>query len=124
MRETDEMPNVVIAVARCSRTKQLFGMRFEETFPRHWTGDWAFSIDASSASKEGYDTNEIAGSFSFAESYPGCPACEATSMFQCSCNKIACWKPRPLPCVETCPWCGTPGTLSGSMSSLKAGGDR
>ena len=123
MRETDAMPNVVIAVARCSYTKELFGMRFEERSHHRWIADWAFPINQSLAQREGYDRNKIQGSFDFDGNYPGCPTCEALSMFQCSCGKIACWKPKHLPCRETCPWCGITVTLDRSMDWLATGGD-
>lgn len=123
MKETNTIPNVVIVVARCNRTKDLFGMRFEEKSRHRWVADWAFPIQETMARKEGYDRNQIQGSFDFDYDYPGCPDCHAGSIFQCSCDKIACWQARRLPCVETCPWCGAQVTLSDSISSIKAGGD-
>lgn len=57
-------PNVVIIMARCSHSKQSFGIRMEEKFPSQWTADWAFAIKEAAAQHEGYDKSEIAGSFS------------------------------------------------------------
>src|SRR5690348_10534083 len=114
MKETNTIPNVVIVVARCNRTKDLFGMRFEEKSRHRWVADWAFPILETMARKEGYDRNQIQVSFDFDYDYPGCPDCHAGSIFQCSCDKIACWQARRLPCVETCPWCGAQVTLSDS----------
>jgi hypothetical protein len=54
-----DLPNVVIVGARCTRSSQHFGIRFEESDPEHWTADWAFAVREASARKEGYDQGQI-----------------------------------------------------------------
>lgn len=116
-------PNVVIVVARCSAHKQLLGIRFQETDPNRWEADWAFPLKENTARRQGYDRGEIAGRFVFAGGYPGCPYCRAPSIFKCGrCGKVACWDGVQRTVV--CPWCGNGATLSGTIESMAAGGDR
>ena len=119
----EKRPKVVIVMARCSQSKQNFGIRFEERKrPGEWAADWAFAINAASAKREGYDRGEIAGSFWFDGPYPGCPSCHARSIFKCRCGKVACWDGERQ--IVTCPWCDATGELRGSFESLSAGTDR
>ena len=69
-------PKVVIIMARCSHSKQSFGIRLEEKLTSQWMADWAFPIKEVAAKREGYDKSEIAGSFSVDDAYPGCPHCK------------------------------------------------
>src|SRR5437764_15248949 len=108
----NSIPNVVIVTSRCSRTRQYFGIRFEEAIRGQWIADWAFPIKETLAKKEGYNRNQITGTFSFASEYPGCPDCQAKSIFKCNCGKIACWNVGPLPCTVVCPCCGSVIVLS------------
>lgn len=117
-----EKLNVVIVMARCSRIRQSFGIRFEEEAPDHWIADWAFSIKETSAKREGYDQNEIRGVFGFARTYPGCPHCQAPSVFQCVCGAVACWDGERR--AVTCPWCGTTVELREQIETLNVTGDR
>ncbi|SRR5579871_808357 len=118
-----QTPNVKIVLSRCSNTKELFAIRFEEKGREQWVADWAFSVPISSANKEGYTRTNIHGSFGFDRSYPGCPHCSARSIFQCSCGKIACWYEAPLPSLATCPWCGSTILLSLPLTSMDSGVD-
>ena len=113
-----ELPNVVIVIARCSRSHQRFGIRFEEKDHDHWIADWAFAIKETPASREGYHRGEISGVFGFDTTYPGCPHCGAPSMFQCVCGEIACWDSERR--AVNCPCCGTTVDLRDQIDSLSA----
>jgi hypothetical protein len=114
-------PKVVIVMARCSHSQQSFGIRFEQKLPNQWVADWAFAIKEAAAKREGYDKSEIAGSFGFDAAYPGCPYCEASGIFKCSCGKVACWDGK---CRKvTCPWCGRSSEIAGEIESLSVGKD-
>jgi hypothetical protein len=121
-------PNVVIIMARCSQTKQSFGIRLEEKSPNCWIADWAFSVQEITAKKEGYDNSEVVGSFSVDVAYPGCPYCQSNSFCLCGgnsffeCNKISCDDERASDYI--CPWCNNKVVTDGSITSLRAGGDR
>lgn len=104
-----EMPHVVIALARCGRLKDLFGIRFEEKQKGSWVGTWAFKVNEDTARREGYHHDMIKGSFNL-DDYPGCPHCGARGFFICNrCGKIICL-PEMVP-VVTCSWCGRSGPL-------------
>ena len=116
-------PNVVVVLARCRITRQLFGIRIEEKYPTQWLADWAFSIHEKQAKKEGYGNSQIRGSFGVDMAvYPGCPNCQAPGFFKCSCGKLGCWDGESR--TVTCPWCGARIELGGSIDALSAGGDR
>jgi len=114
--------NVVIVLARCSRSKQLFGIRFEEKGRNQWLADWAFPIKEVMARREGYDRGEIRGTFQIAPTFPGCRSCGAVGFFSCGCGKVGCWDGESG--MATCPWCGSSGELSGEITELKADADR
>lgn len=117
------IPTVVIVLARCSRRRQGFALRLEEQGAGRWFADWAFAVAEARASREGYDQGEIAGRFDFADTYPGCPHCEAGGIFRCgACGKVSCWDGRQQP--VTCAWCGRAAPLQGTIERLRAGGDR
>jgi len=117
-----QCPNVAIVISRCSRTGEAFGVRFEESTPSSWLGDWAFAIRERAAKREGYDGSEIIGAIALAGGYPGCPHCWANGLYKCSCGKVTCWDGERR--VVTCPWCKLAGEPSGAVESLQAGGDR
>ena len=117
-----ELPNVVVVMARCNRSRQSFGIRLEEKARGRWIANWAFAIREETAAKEGYGQSEITGVFGFDSAYPGCPHCHAPSIFQCVCGKVACWDGESR--VVTCPWCGTTVELREPIESLTVGGDR
>jgi hypothetical protein len=113
--------NVVIVLARCRRSGQLYGLRFQEKSHGRWVADWAFPLKERTAKREGFERGEIRGDFVFEASYPGCPSCGAVSIFRCSCGKVACWDTEVK--RVTCPWCRQPGTLAGTVDRLAGGGD-
>lgn len=112
---------VVIIIARCSHTKQAFGIRFEEKAKGQWIADWAFAVKETYASKEGYDRNTIIGTFMFDTSYSGCPYCQAKSIYKCSCGKVNCWDGQTN--IVICSWCAQTVTLGGQIEMLNAGED-
>lgn len=122
-------PNVVIIMARCSQTKQSFGIRLEERSSSCWIADWAFPIQELTAKKEGYGNIEISGSFSVDAAYPGCPHCQRRSYCLCGgnsfskCNKVGCDDEEENN-KYSCPWCNKKVVIDGSITSLTVGGDR
>jgi hypothetical protein len=117
-----DQPNVVVILARCKKTKKLFGIRLEEEHTSRWFADWAFSIQENKARKEGYAQNTIQGSFDIDPAYPGCPHCQAPGFFQCSCGKIGSYDGESRQVI--CPWCGRKIELSGLITSIQSNQDR
>lgn len=115
------MLKVVIVMARCNRTKQNFGIRFEETEKGQWTANWAFAVKETYAKKEGYDHNTISGTLTFDSAYSGCPYCSAKGIFKSSCGKVNCWDEKRK--IIMCAWCGQTDKLSGKIEALDAGVD-
>jgi hypothetical protein len=110
-----------IVVARCSRTKQSFGIRFTEKNSKQWFADWAFAINDASSSK-GHGQTEITGGLGFDPAYPGCPHCEARGALKCGCGKVACWDGVNKNFI--CPWCNQTGTIEiGEIDRLSAASD-
>lgn len=119
-----KLPNVVVVIARCYHEKKNFGIRFEEKEHHQWVGTWAFAPKKElSVTKEGYDNNQISGSFWFDDGYPGCSYCHTRGVFKCgACNKLSCWDGEIK--FVTCPWCGNQGELEGTIESLMARADQ
>lgn len=113
--------NVVIAVAKCSRAKNTFGIRIEEISHATWEANWAFPLKDDVAKREGYTSESVRGTFQIGADYPSCPYCEATSIFYCQCHRVACWNGRDK--TVTCPWCHTTVVLGGKISELRADHD-
>ncbi len=112
--------NVSVVMARCNTNRKSFGIRLEERRHGHWTANWAFAIKEQSAKREGYDRNEMKGSFEIADEYPGCPYCEGNGMYKCgSCGKVACWDSVTI--TVTCPTCGVKADIGGDLDSLTGG---
>jgi hypothetical protein len=120
---SQQLATVVIVMSRCSRSREMFGMRFEQLAPDPWGVDWAFPVRESAAKKEGYDQNDIKGTFAFDDEYPGCPYCHSPGAIYCGrCNKVSCHDQQGS--VARCGWCGFSGPVgSGGVGGLKAGGD-
>jgi hypothetical protein len=116
--------NVVIVASRCCHSREMFGMRFEQQSHDLWVVDWAFQLPEKAAKKEGYDQNDIKGTFSIDGEYPGCPYCHNMSFIYCvQCSKVSCYDDRSS--TASCGWCGFSGQIDRSgISRLKAGGDR
>jgi hypothetical protein len=114
--------NVVIVTARCSLSKQSYGIRIERRGARQWAATWAFAIKEAAARREGYDKSRIEGSFVLDAAFPGCPLCKANGFYLCGCGKVACWNNRTTTVV--CPWCSKHGEIGGEVTGLDAGSDR
>jgi hypothetical protein len=113
---------VVILLSRCTRFKELFGIRLEQKHARVWNATWAFSIKQKTGEKEGYDTTRIDGSFEVDTGYPGCPYCKSQGFSLCACGKLGCWDGKTM--QTTCPWCGDSHALGGQIESLESNSDR
>jgi hypothetical protein len=111
-----------IVLARCSKTTDSFGMRFQETPPGHWVLTWAFALSAGAAAREGYDNGAVAGTFAIRSDYPGCPHCGSMSFVLCfGCDKVGC---QPVEASWfRCPWCGNQGQITGPITRLSTRGD-
>lgn len=112
---------VVIVMSRCSPSGQPFGIRFWEKSKDQWIANWAFAIKETYAKKEGYNLNTIVGMFTLDTTYPGCPYCNAKSIFKCGCGKVNCWD--GMTSIVTCSWCNQIGELGGQFETLSAGED-
>mgnify|MGYP006281052121 CR=1 FL=1 len=115
------MTNVFVVPARCGHHNRLFGLRMEEREPGNWDATWAFQLREDVAKREGYEARTLEGAFGFAPGYPGCPYCEAESMYVCVCGAVVCW--NAVDPVVTCPSCGSKGELGGAATSVRAKGD-
>ena len=112
-----------IVVCRCEKTRNLYGMRVEEKSPGHWSATWAFPLRQDRIDSEGYGSALIQGKFSFAEGFPGCPSCQASSFALCNvCHRVGCSAANAA--YFTCPWCSNAGPLAGTITELQGGGDR
>lgn len=92
-----------VVLARCTKTKKLYGMRVEKR-GNDWVRTWAFPIDEQKAKNEGFEGNKVSGSMNAVDDYPGCPHCGQISFVHCCCGKISCWNGESK--NHTCPWCG------------------
>lgn len=111
-----------VVPARCEKTREGFGIRFEERRPRFWAATWAFRTDDRTSKLEGYESTKIEGSFDIDSAFPNCPRCTVKGLFQCGdCQKVSCG-PRDLR-RAVCGWCGNSGPISGSIRSLSTGED-
>lgn len=111
---------VVVVTGRCSQDGGTFGIRFEGVRRKSWLATWAFPIRPGGAAREGYGQS-IAGSFEFAEKFPGCPQCGRTSFVKCRCGQLSCWDGTTR--RVTCPSCGRRAGIGGAIDGLGAVGD-
>lgn len=115
--------SIVIVTARCSKSKQCFGIRLERQAANEWAATWSFAMKEGVAKKEGYDKSRVSGAFALAPGYPGCPHCQGHGFFLCGgCGKVGCWNRESRSVI--CPWCSQTGELSGEIGNLEAGTDR
>jgi len=108
-----------VVMARCSKTKETYGVRVEQR-EKDWIRTWAFPIDERKAKHEGYDTNTISGSMTPTSDFPGCPYCKSMAVVICSCKKMSCGNTNEK--THTCPWCGNSGKLEVVESINVSGG--
>jgi len=115
--------NATVILAKCSKSKKLFGMRVEKR-EKTWVRTWAFPIDESKAKHEGFDKNKVSlGDTDSA--YPGCPHCRDGGFVKCgNCGKIGCGggaEKKGDKGSYTCPWCGNTGAIE-FVDSVDASG--
>ena len=118
MEEKQRVANII--VAKCSHTKNLFGIRVENK-NGVWHFTWAFKIGEQAAKNEGYDSNTISGTVETDSEYPGCPHCETKNWISCGkCGKVTCYSGGE---ISTCAWCGNTGKLKEATYFDLKGGD-
>lgn len=126
MIENNDKPQkkikVGIIIAKCSKLKELFGIRTENIDNDNWVSNWAFKIKEDVVKREGYDKTKIEGSFLISPEYPGCPYCGNNNYVYCCCGKVSCHNSNDE--IFTCPWCGNSGPLSGPVTEMDIGSDR
>jgi hypothetical protein len=111
-----EMLNAKVILARCSKTRQTFGIRIEER-GGDWVRTWAFPVDEYKARHEGFDAETVSGSMNAAPGYPGCPHCGSKGFsHDTNCGKLSCSgggidKGNGAR-ERTCPWCGKTAVYS------------
>jgi hypothetical protein len=64
---------VGVIISKCSKFKELFGIRIENLESNNWVCNWAFKIKEDVAKREGYDNNKITGNFFIKFRVPGMP---------------------------------------------------
>ena len=96
--------DAAVILAKCYKTKKMYGMRSQKMNDGEWWRTWAFPIDEKRAHGEGYDTTIVQGNMYHTEEYPGCPYCGTKNFVQCNkCRKLSCWNGETR---LTCLWCG------------------
>jgi hypothetical protein len=118
------MNRVEIVCAKCAKTGELWGIRFEESQPGVWSATWAFPMRGDLAAREGYDRSSLSGQFQLGEGYPGCVGCLNRSFVLCgSCQRLGCAADGSR--RYRCPWCGSSGELTETpFDRLDSFGDR
>ena len=115
--------NATIVMAKCSKTKKLFGMRVEQR-GNDWIRTWAFPLDEEKARNEGFDKNKLSIS-GVDNDYPGCPHCGDGGFTKCTCSKIGCSGATVTnegKMSYICPWCGKNISVTMSNSIDASGG--
>lgn len=122
--------NVILCKCVYTRSARdnLFGIRIEK-IQGDWMRTWAFKIDEDKAHNEGFDKENISGTFDDTWEYPGCPYCGTLGFSQCDCGKMFCYDRLKDPPIGdsvdlTCPWCGETGTyyFGATNFDMKGGG--
>jgi hypothetical protein len=111
--------NAKVIMARCSKTKKLYGIRIEQR-KKDWVRTWAFAIDEKRVKHEGFDTNTVTGSMNATDDFPGCPYCKSKSFVVCTCQKIGCW--NGVEYYYSCPWCNFKGEVGTAENISISGG--
>jgi hypothetical protein len=100
----------------------MYGIRMESFRAGMWSATWAFPLGEKTARREGYDQQTITGSFEILDAFPGCPYCQARSMFVCECGQLSCWDGKSI--SVRCGWCAQQNDVQGPATAMKSGGDR
>lgn len=108
---------MVAVICRCSKTKKLFGMRFDKAKGNVWECAWAFPMKEGAEKREQGFSSSVSGRFEISSEYPGCPHCENTTFFMCGkCKKLACWDGKNSHVI--CPHCGFEGDLDSPITEI------
>ena len=99
-----------IGLARCQKTHQLFGVRFEKKNGT-WCYNWSFKLNPVKSSKEDYSESVIEGLLVMEDDYPGCPYCQDRRFIICNCGKLNCGNIEGESLV--CEWCHEKVQLAG-----------
>jgi hypothetical protein len=114
-----------VVLARCSKTKKLFGMRCEKR-GRDWVRTWAFKINERKAKNEKFEENQVIfGEDAIDPGYPGCPYCADVGVSSCDCGHISCTG-EMIDCGDhgemDCPWCGSSNEYESGAVEASGGG--
>lgn len=113
---------ITFVAAKCSKTKQGFGIRLEKRFSSKWTATWAFKRGEKGLSEFSDSAAEITGGVLLGQPYPGCPHCRGMSFVCCgSCQKVSCWDQVSKQYV--CPHCLVSAEIEGEIEKLKSVAD-
>lgn len=103
-RRKESKMEAAVILAKCSKRKQMYGIRTQKMQDGDWWRTWTFPIDKQRAHKEGYDLMRVQGTLKYTTEYPGCPYCRTKSFVQCNrCKKITCLNNETQ---LDCEWCG------------------
>jgi hypothetical protein len=111
-------PAQFMARAVCAVERQWFSILFRRDAP---TGVWCAekTFKRGDAAESRYQCREFAGSFAKTDSYPGCPYCANSTVFQCPCGVINCMDGAVLSgSVVACSGCGGRGELGGALDKV------
>ena len=112
-----------ILVMRCESSGGQFGVRVEKTTDNDWVRKWSFKMKEGAAKSEGYDTQNIEGSLSATDEFPGCPYCGNQYFFKCSCGKFSCYGSDNKKTVH-CYWCNETVEITGTLDRFDVGTER
>lgn len=113
---------MIAVMCRCSKTKKLFGMRFDKEGRNAWECAWAFPMKEGADKRERGFSSTIKGMFEIGDEYPGCPYCGNTMFFMCgNCKKLACWDGENSHVI--CPHCGFEGDLDSYITEIHGYGN-
>lgn len=104
IKNTIKKINAQVLLARCKKSKQLYGITIEQVSGNAWEMKYSYFIDEVRAKSEGFDKSIITADCYAADIYPGCPNCGSTGYVKCSyCGKLTCWENEGS---LRCSWCG------------------
>lgn len=101
-------------------TARPLSMEFRQN-GRDWELLRATVLEESRAARGGFQAGISTGRFLTHAEYSGCPYCGSKGILRCACGKVTCWDGERRTVV--CPWCRTPGEVSGVIESLDTVGD-
>jgi hypothetical protein len=114
-----------VVLARCQRTRDSYGIRIEEGRDA-WLATWSFRVDESQFARSGYGRAAVVKStLTLADSFRGCPYCEANSFVQCGgCRHLTCHRDGDREWRCGWPPCQVSGSPEGRISEFDSGVQR